>query len=93
MASDIAFSCTKLADAISPSNDYLACPHADCQRVGASLMRCARQITLEGQDLSCTYPAHHELESDFIIVHYHEVLVICYYSPLLNICNLSIITT
>ena len=57
------------------------------------LMRCARQITLEGQDLSCTYPAHHELESDFIIVHYHEVLVICYYSPLLNICNLSIITT
>ena len=32
------------------------------------LWRCARQTALERQDLSCTYPAHHELESEFVII-------------------------
>ncbi len=32
-----------------------------------TLQRCARQTALERQDLSHTYLAHHELESDFII--------------------------
>ncbi len=36
MASDVAFSCTKLADVTSPSNDYFACTHAVCRHVGAS---------------------------------------------------------
>ncbi len=34
----------------------------------ATRQRCARQAALERQDLSCTYLAHHELESDFVVV-------------------------
>ena len=34
------------------------------------LQRCARQTALERQDLSCTYLAHHELESVIIIIYY-----------------------
>jgi len=72
--------------------------HAPMQSVGMlvqvkHLMRCARHTALERQDLSRTYLAHHELEREFIIVYYYKVFVICYYSPLSNICNLSIITT
>ncbi len=33
-----------------------------------TLQRCARQTALERQDLSRTYLAHHELESDFVII-------------------------
>jgi len=35
--------------------------------VELALQGCTRQAALERQDLSCTYPAHHELESVSII--------------------------
>ncbi len=33
-----------------------------------ALQRCTRQAALERQDLSCTYLAHHELESVMVII-------------------------
>ncbi len=45
-----------------------------------------RQTALERQDLSCTYLAHHEVESEIIIINYLlNIIIIIIITYLLNI--------
>ncbi len=41
-----------------------------------ALQRCIRQAAVEGQDLSCTFLAHHELESVKLSVYIIVIVVI-----------------
>ncbi len=49
---------------------------------GAAYVHCTRETALERQDLSCTYLAHHELESEcIIIITYLSIIMMCVGDP------------